>query len=202
MTNIIIFGSSTVYWVWDNEKWWWCERLKSSLPDTIYNCWILWDTTKEIKKRIINEYKSRNNFNLDKKVKILIQIWLNDSRYLWEKLKPQMRKKQFQKNILEIYEKLKKDKNININKDVFFIWPTEVDESLTLPWKRDRYWKNERIIEFNNILKDFCKEKNLKFINQINLLNKNELQDWIHPNSNWHEKIFQKIYNISKKFDT
>jgi len=196
---MLIFGDSITWGIGDDKKGGWVERLKLEILKkgfTVYNCGIGGDTTKEIKERILTEFKSRTSFNPDGKVKVIISIGTNDARYLGSELKPQLTKEQFKKNIIEMYNILKNEKSFNTNQDLIFIGPTTVDESITQPWKRGRYWKNDRIKEFSEIIQEICKEKDLTFLNLLELLEKDDILDGVHPNSIGHQKIFLKIKNL------
>jgi len=54
-------------------------------------------------------------------------------------------------------------------------------------------YKNKDVIEYSQIIKEFCDKNNLPFIDIYDILNMDDLEDGLHPNSIGHEKIFQKV---------
>lgn len=199
MTHILLFGDSITWGACDNEKGGWAERLKLfyfNSGSAIYNCGISGDTTEELKERIIGEFKSRG-LRHEREVKVVIAMGINDARDIDENNTPQLKDSDFKKNLMEIFDSLSEQQHFDINKDLVFVGPTIVDEKLTLPWNnKELYWKNDRIQVFNDIIENFCKEKNLPFLNLLNLLDKGDLEDGLHPNAEGHEKMFLEI----KKF--
>ncbi|MCW8966211.1 MAG: hypothetical protein OQK82_05950 [Candidatus Pacearchaeota archaeon] len=48
-------------------------------------------------------------------------------------------------------------------------------------------------IEYENILKEICKKENIQFIPLFDLLKKEDLSDGMHPNTEGHKKIYEKV---------
>lgn len=59
------------------------------------------------------------------------------------------------------------------------------------------YWySNKRLALFDSVLKNFCKDNGLPYIELINLFKGKEnefLSDGIHPNTNGHQLIYEKV---------
>jgi hypothetical protein len=81
----------------------------------------------------------------------------------------------------------------NYTDNICFIWPTNVDENIVWPNYNGRWYKNNRIKEFDEIIEKFCLENALKYINLFGLLDNKDFYDWLHPNEFWHKKIFTKV---------
>jgi len=67
------------------------------------------------------------------------------------------------------------------------------------------YFSNKRLIKFNRTFKEVCRELDVIFINimeaiDINLWRENYLAvDGLHPNSNGHQFIYKKIWDVLNK---
>ena len=61
----------------------------------------------------------------------------------------------------------------------------------------DKSYKNKYIQEFNNILKKFCEDNNVYFIDIFKDFVKEDykslLEDGLHPNTKGHNKIFKAV---------
>ena len=68
---------------------------------------------------------------------------------------------------------------------------------MPIPWSPEKYYTNENIQEYNNVVKSICEENNLSFIeifdNWMKSDYKNLLEDGLHPNSKGHKKIFETV---------
>lgn len=193
--NICILWDSITRGAFDLSKWWWADRLKMKFMKNmeknwieIYNLGISGKTSQNILDRFEIETRSR-----DCDIAI-IAIWINDSCFIWETSNNRIPKEIFQNNLLQIY---KLSLKLNIKK-LIFIWLTNVDEKLVNPYSLSSKWKclkNEIILEYNEIIKNLCKENWLDFIQIYNELDLTDLSDWLHPNDVWHQKIADKVYN-------
>lgn len=43
------------------------------------------------------------------------------------------------------------------------------------------------------IIKQKAIENDYEYLEMFNVLNEKDLHDWIHPNSIWHKKMYEKI---------
>lgn len=187
--SICIFGDSTAWGAWDMEKGGWVNRLwlyvgeKTDGECVIYNLSISGGTTETILERFESEAKVREADAL------IFQSGGNDS-YLKGKNGPnQIPIAQFRKNLEEIIRKAK-----NITSNIIFIGFKNADESKTTPvsWK-DIYYVNAEIKKYNEIMRDVCKENSVPYLDVFGLLNNEDFEDGLHPNSAGHKKIFEKV---------
>jgi len=193
MANILLFWDSITWWAFDDEKWGWVDRLKVDFMKNIdnewnlvYNLWIPGDISSNLVKRFESETIFR-----DWEI-VIVAIWINDSCFIQGYDINLVSREEFAKNLSKIYEislKLRLQKLI-------FVWLTQVNETLVNPYPESSTWKsykNKFIREYDEIIEKFCSENNLGYIDLKNLIKIDELPDWIHPNSVWHEKIFEKV---------
>lgn len=192
MNSICIFGDSTAWGAWDMEKGGWANRLwfytgeKTDCECEIYNLSISGGTTETILERFESEAKIREADAL------IFQSGGNDS-YLKGKNGPnQIPVNQFRKNLQEIIRKAK-----NITSNIIFIGFKNVDETKTMPvlWE-DIYYVNVEIKKYDEVMKDVCKENNIPYIDIFGLLENEDFEDGLHPNTIGHKKIFEKVKNF------
>ena len=195
--RVLIFWDSIAEWYYDCEKWWWPNRLKTSYWNTdrtreIWLAWICWDTAEDIIRRL--EFTTKDFIEKFKEdVSFIFAVWINDSALI-NMTSELYNIKVFQENIEIIINMSQKFQPKNIT----FLWLTSVDENLTNPLIVSKTWKcyqNDRIREFNAIIKSTAKKEKCDYIDVIWLLNDDDLDDGIHPNAKWHEKIFKHVQN-------
>lgn len=187
--NICIFGDSITWGAYDPDKGGWANRLKIYFEEKnedieIYNLGICGNTTYDLINRVENEARTRNS-NL-----IIFAIGINDSKYLNTTKSNLVSNNDFEKNINELYQLARK-----ITPNTIFIGLTPVDEIKTNPtlWDSNISLLNKRIKEFNYIIGSFCIKNKLKFISMDNVLDKNNLIDGLHPNTQGHIKMYERI---------
>ena len=186
--SICIFGGSITWGAGDSEKGGWAERLKVYFGEKydieIYNLGVSGNTTEDLLCRIKNESKVREP-NI-----IVFAIGVNDAQFIHSTKSNRISENDFKNNIKKLYEIAKR-----FVSKIIFVGLTPVDESKTkpIPWDTDKTYTNERIKKFDQIIKDFCSENNLKFILINDLLNNDDLIDGLHPNTQGHIKMFETI---------
>ncbi|MFH1551468.1 MAG: GDSL-type esterase/lipase family protein [bacterium] len=73
---------------------------------------------------------------------------------------------------------------------------------MPIPLAKNKYYDNENVNQYNSAIKSFCAENKFLFIDMLDLLDNNDLnEDGLHPNSIGHKKMFERIsdFIISKK---
>jgi acyl-CoA thioesterase I len=184
MSAICIFGDSIVWGASDLEKGGWVNRLrlffdKQGKDMEVYNLGIPGDTTGDLLDRLEAEIKSR----LDEETIILFSIGINDSIHL-ENLEF------FKDNLQDLMGVARK-----FSKKILFLGLTNVDEKKTIPvnWDKEAVYINKNIKIFDNQIKEIVEKEKVNYFRIFDLLNKNELEDGLHPNSKGHEKIFEAV---------
>jgi lysophospholipase L1-like esterase len=182
--TICIFGDSIVWGASDCEKGGWADSLKNYLMNEdidVYNLGISGNTTEDLLERFDAEAEARNPDI------IIFAIGINDSLSLD---KDGLIK--FQKNISLLANKAKK-----FTDKIIFIGLTSVDESRTTSYLSEETgeaYNNQSIGEYDEIIKSFCEDNNLIFVDVLGLLiNDDDLCDGLHPSSIGHKKMFERI---------
>lgn len=185
---ITIFGDSITYGMWDKDKGGWAQRLKQKLESDSQNYFCVYplgipgDTTTGVINRIENEMDSR--FSPYFENIIIFAIGINDSIYGYGKNATPL--DTFKQNLHTLFKQAKRYSN-----HIIFFGLTRVDENKIpqdkfLPFET---FINSEIETYDNAIKDFCKSEKLTYIDIRNLLEKNEIDDGVHPNNLGHEKI-------------
>jgi lysophospholipase L1-like esterase len=187
MSTICVFGDSTAWGAWDTEKGGWINRLwllfAEKREDAIYNLSVDGGTTETILERFESEAKIREADAL------IFQSGGNDAAYEHEAGNFLVPLDKFEENVEEIIKRAKK-----ITDRIVFISFKNVDEARTKPisW-RDIYYTNENIKRYNDAMEDICVKNNVSFLSIFGLLSNGDLDDGLHPNTEGHKKIFEKV---------
>jgi len=65
---------------------------------------------------------------------------------------------------------------------------------MPIPWlNEEEFYDNENIVKYNAVIKKISNNNNLPFIDLLDLLKVDELDDGLHPNSEGHKKMFEKV---------
>jgi len=200
--HVCIFGCSIAHGCWDYKYGGWVARLKKFLEQKrvsdkerylVYNLSISGNTAEDVLKRFEIECKSVGKEDFDF---IIFSVGTNDSLFIFDENHLTTSPEKFKEDIQKLIKLARK-----FTKKIIFIGLLPVDETKTtpLPWKANRYYKNEYILKNNEILKEVCKENNVYFIEMFEdwkKLNYKDLLDYydgLHPNSKGHEKIFETV---------
>lgn len=191
MEKIInIFGDSIVWGGGDYEMGGWANRLKNYLNSKaedyfeVYNLGVDGDNSDQLLKRFSSENIARNPNT------IIIAIGMNDSSYINSKDNPYVSLEKFENNLLELIKQAKK-----ITEEIIFIGLTKVNETKLrpVPWDINRYFDEENVALYNAKIKEICEKNGLLFIEMLDLLTDDDLEEGLHPNSKGHEKMFLRI---------
>lgn len=189
-------------WARDLEKWGWVSRLYNYLWQkflrenadygAVYNLGIDWDTSDWVLKRFDVEAESRQP-NI-----IIFAIGSNDCTIIDNK-EATIPLDIFQKNIATLTEKAKK-----FTDKIMFVWPITCDETKSNPiaWAPELSQDMSTTSKYNDVIKSFCEANTILFINMLDVLNVQDLEDGVHPTAQWHEKMYIRIRDIllEKKF--
>jgi lysophospholipase L1-like esterase len=99
----------------------------------------------------------------------------------------------FQKNIAFLTEKAKK-----FTDKIVFVGPIICDETKTIPIPRAPELSQDMktTIIYNDAIKSFCASNDTLFIDMLDVLDTQDLEDGIHPTAQGHEKIYIRIRDI------
>ncbi len=190
--TICLFGDSITWGAWDPKRGGWGARLRSyfetnNIEVEVYNCGVSGDNTDDLLQRFKVEATAREP-NV-----IIFAIGINDSQYVNSKDNPRVPIEMFQNNLQELVNQAK-----DFTNKIIFIGLTKVDESKTMPipWDKIKFYDMDNVSKYNSVIKNFCQKNKLLFIDMLDLLQNEDLEDGLHPNPNGHKKMFEKI----KKF--
>jgi len=159
----------------------------------VYNLGISGNTTNDLLERMDVECKARIRKHRPKdEFIILVGIGTNDTRFMGKINNPQTIPQDFKDNFDKIIQLAKKH-----TKKVVFVGLTPVNEKLTNPYEKTFFF-NERIKQYNEIMKECCNNKGVLFLDFFEdwISNSNYigwLGDGLHPNSEGYSMMFEKI---------
>jgi lysophospholipase L1-like esterase len=189
MSTLCIFGDSIAYGAVDEEGGGWAQRLRmlrdTSLTDAeTYVLGVCGDTSTNLLRRFASEATTRSP------EQIIIAIGINDTKYVSSPEDPIVSLSQCTENILTLL-----DTANSIGASVTIIGLTMVDESLTQPTPDEdhHYFANIVIQKYNSALAAIATERETPFIDVFSTLTNADLYDGLHPNSEGHRKLFEKI---------
>jgi lysophospholipase L1-like esterase len=204
MAQILVFGDSITYGRGDCEHEGWVGRIKFFFNGKIlelekylfiYNLGVSADTTKNLIERF--EFETKQRLSKRRKNITIFGIGINDSCYSDDKKTLDVSSEQFKKNLKRLIDLARK-----FSSNIIFIGLTPVDESRTTPisWNANKFYKNQYIKEYNQIIRSVCEESDVYFIEILDEFKKVDykklLEDGVHPNSEGHQKIFEIVKNF------
>ena len=190
MPSICVFGDSIAEGYNDSEKGGWVTQLARFLkaPNetlTLYNLSIDTEDTRRIIARFDTELNAR------KPRTVIFALGTNDSLYFNnDKNNPNVPISEFKNNF-----KLLITKSKEIGAKVICVGASKVDESKVMPvaWEENIYYDNKNIQIYNESLKKICEELSSTFIETFHLLDYDDLEDGLHPNTKGHTKLFKEV---------
>lgn len=202
MYNILIFGDSIAAGRKVKKESSWAGRLTEFFDEKdkdftlVHNLSVPGHSTTEVVERFHIEAKARcEKVYPDDHCSIIFAAGINDIKSIGSKNNLSTDKKEFKSNLKTLIKNSKK-----YTDHIAFIGLTPVNEQKAAPIG-DTYFLNKNIKKYNKIIKDVCKENDIKFLeisrrwletNYLRLL----ADDGVHPNKKGHQKIFE----ATKKF--
>lgn len=186
--TICIFGDSIVWGAHDPENGGWVNLLRNYCERqdiSVYNCGISGDNTDDLLKRFKSEAGAR------KPDVVVFAIGINDSQYTGERENTRVSKDSFGANLEALIEQAKK-----FTDRILFVGLTPVEENKVMPisWSdENKNYDNININSFNSLIKKTAEKFNISFLDIVSLLVAEELEDGLHPNSNGHKKMFERV---------
>jgi len=184
--RICIFGDSIAWGAVDPKNGGWVAQLwryfetNNDYDIAIYNQGVSGDNTNDLLARFKVECEAR-----EPQI-IIFAIGINDSQYVKTKDNPRVSLEKFQNNLVELINQAKK-----FSDKIIFVGLTKVEESklMPIPWSdEEKFYDNDNIVKYNAVIKKVCDENNFPFIDLLDLLEPNDLDDGLHPNSEGHKK--------------
>lgn len=194
--ELFVFGDSITWGAFDEDLGW-ANRLKKhyfsefliNKNDYVktYVLGVSGNTSGDIVQRIEKEITNRKS---DQNCTTLVAIGINDSQFNLGTNINKVSLVQFQKNIATITKIVKK-----ITPNLIFVGLTSINESLVnpIPWNPQFAYSQNHINDYDRTLENFCNSNKIKFISLKKLLDTDDLEDGVHPNTMGHTKIFKEI---------
>lgn len=192
-TNICVFGDSIAYGAWDDCGGW-VDRLRAYLHGQVlashfqsyyflYHLGIPGNTAADVLARLPGEAVAREPHV------IIFAIGINDSRWQEPGHTPHVTEAAFRENIAHLIAAARR-----ITPAIVFIGLTPVNESKTMPFEPDCAFENERILHYNDIIRQMTQDASTLFLDVYSAISPViDLQDGLHPNRTGHEKLFMLI---------
>jgi len=141
---------------------------------------------------IFNAVSRREKWK-EKETIIIFAVWINDSAEFPDTKIKRVDANTFKQNLDILTDMCKREKLV---KRVIFLWVTNVEEEIIN--QEDSIWAehffyNSDIQKYNQIIQEIVKTNNYDYIDVFGLMGKWDLQDWLHPNPQWHRKIYEKV---------
>ena len=188
--RICVFGSSIGHGHNDDVGGGWCDRLKiyyfanKSSDISVYNLSVSGAMSKDVLDRFDNEYNARQP-----KI-VLITIGINDSAFDKNINGCRISLKDTKSNLEQLVAKTKEK-----GSRIMFIGLTSVNEDLVtpIPWASNVSYSNKNIKKYDNVIKEVAEINDVPYCYMFDLLQKDDLDDGLHPNAKGHEKMFERI---------
>ena len=200
MKGILCFGDSITFGRGEIPNKGWCGRLKNwfevqGTHNAVYNLGIPGGASTDLLERFNAEANTRIRLKRPTdEYTILIAIGANDCKFEKESRNPRTTDEHFKENIKNLIKKAKSYKA-----KLAFIGLIPVDEKRVQPFERT-WFINERVMLFNEIIKELCQKENILFLDIYQFMIKEKYEillfDGLHPNTQGYDYMF----NIIKKF--
>ena len=201
MPHLFIFGDSLTHGAWDVDCGGWVQRLKQVIDQyqtsnfefwcPVYNLGVSGDTSLGLLNRFENELNSRIQDTAEEPI-IIFAIGTNDASLVKNKEKVTLI--DYEKNLTEL---IKLSKKYTTKIVIVGLFP--VDENLVNPvnWDNAASYLNTSLEAYNSSALKISRAYNLVFINlweEVSKLDYSKLlYDGLHPNSQGHELIYNKV---------
>lgn len=207
MAQIIIFGDSISFGMWDEMGGWPVRLMQyfnkrvidSHLEEFIatYVLGIPGNTSDDLILRFESEMNPR--INTEQETSIIFAIGTNDSHLINPGRKNAVALENFEHNLIRLYEMSR-----HYAKNVYFVGLPMVDEEKTEPlfWMHERSYVNEEVKKYDAIVRKVSEELGVTFIDIYSEFEKQDhtklLSDGLHPSSEGHRVIFEKVLESVK----
>lgn len=194
--SICVFGDSIAWGAYDPVGGGWVTLLRNYVEHewerfndkSVYNLGICGETTTTVLARFQNEFKVR-----EPEI-IVFAMGINDSSNWNVGGKPVVPPEEFKTNLHQITQIAKK-----YTDKIIFVGLTPIDEKITHPFDTENTFLLDQTKKYDQMIKEHCSQNNLIFIDIINRLTLEDIDDGVHPNSAGHHKIFEAVKPIVEK---
>ncbi|MBX4201877.1 hypothetical protein KW803_03225 [Candidatus Saccharibacteria bacterium] len=200
--RILVFGASITQGFYDTDGGWvarlrkYYDELLVNNPEhdqpTVFNLGISGDTSSRLLKRFENETNARKYPG--EEFALIFCIGTNNS-YVKGNGEQNSTPEVYGRDLEELVGKAK-----NFSNKIMFVGLPPCEETKTTPvsWK-DIHYTNERILLFENVMREVCTTSNIPFVKTLEpikeRLDKGEdlYSDGLHPNNTGHQLVFELV---------
>jgi lysophospholipase L1-like esterase len=194
--SICVFGDSIAWGAYDPANGGWATLLRNYVErewerfndKSVYNLAICGETTTTLFPRFEAEFKVR-----EPEI-VLIAIGTNDSSNWNIGGDPVVKPQDFQANLLKITEIAKK-----YTSEIAFVGLSPIDERIAHPFDTENTFVLSQTRQYNQIIKQYCLQHKLIFIEIMSKLTLGDIDDGVHPNTTGHQKIFEVVKPVIEK---
>jgi lysophospholipase L1-like esterase len=190
MERIAIFGDSIAAGVADRENGGWVGHLKQHLKNQgraarLFNFGVAGDDSEALLERFEPQCQAAGPSW------IIVAIGINDTVYAEDSSKVDSLR--YSLNIERLIAQA-----TPITRKVMFVGLTRVDERRTTPISRKplENFDNELILAHDAALQSICHNRALTYVPMFDVLSDADLADGLHPNSEGHRKMFERLRNF------
>ena len=130
---------------------------------------------------IFNAYKNDEFKNV-----VILSIGINDAQEFNGNTKSSI--EQYKSNMKKIIQYL-----LNENVELIVLGLTRIENDEKFWWKPNKFYYNKYIFEFDKIIKEVCNNYKVKYVPMIDILQKGDFIDGLHPNHSGHKKIYDSL---------
>jgi len=206
--RILIFGDSVAQGYYDLESGGWVNLLfvenmnhkarRTDNPREIFNMAISGDTTRRVINRLKTDVDARKWE--DEPIALVFAVGVNDA--MVSNGQPISSPEQYHADLEELHALAE-----SIAQHIVFVGLESVCEAESNPWAFNsgsdaECWTNERIGQFDAVLKDFAAAKQAVFVPVFDVFSAAQAQgmllheDGLHPNAAGHRLIFEQVRPI------
>lgn len=201
--RILFFGDSITQGFWDLEHGSWVQRIRKDYDQLaiknlaghypeVFNLGISGDMTSSVLKRMPYEIEARRWE--DDPFILVFAIGLNDT--IFREQEVAITPLQYREDLSMLLASAQ-----HYSDKILFVGLTPVDDELCNPWihsSTGKSFKNDRILEFEDVLRKFCIEKKISCVQifekfQALQAEQNLLTDGLHPNDAGHQLIAELV---------
>ncbi len=191
--NYIVVGDSLTYGIGDYDTLGWATLFKKYIvskddskvcSNYVHIAAFPGATSTVILSKIDSIY---NSFKSDEfKNVVILDIGVNDTQEYNGNLKTSL--DDYKSNIEKIIKYVKEQ-----DSELIIIGLARIQSDDKFFWKPGKFYCNETLSIYDNILKKLCGDYKIKYIPMDNVLDKNDYIDGLHPNQIGHNKTYERF---------
>lgn len=197
-TNYIIIGDSITYGIGDFESCGWAAMFKKYIVNKdnskvcnnyVHIAGFPGAKSSDILVKLDSILQAFENEEFSNTV--ILSIGINDTQVFNEEPRTDINK--YKSNMKKIIKKI-----LDRKYTLVILGLTRVDSDKILPWKPNKYYDNDIILDYTKELEKLCTDNKIKYISMQDVLEEGDFSDGLHPNHNGHKKIAEHVIKFIK----